>query len=159
MGGRKAVWICSGCVSSETHILMMLHHLHVQEHTCTALLRSTTVALQTMQPQWDSFRLSLGLLRFQLSTHYPLSCWLNNTERGRGKQGLFLSGGCCELPELLQAIIHALSRPQGTHPSLYSGMASKRCRVLTLVTSSLEEQLNERWERVTSEHTGSIQAF
>lgn len=64
------------------HVLLRAH-----AHTCTALFRPATIALQTIQPHWDSFRLSLGPLRFHLSTHYPLSCWLNNTERKEEREG------------------------------------------------------------------------
>lgn len=82
---------------------------HIQTHTCTAVFRPANRALQTIQPHWESLKLSLWLLWFHLSTHYPLPCWLNNTERkerGTGRKGgkVYPSTGD-ELPELLQAII------------------------------------------------------
>lgn len=87
--------------------LVRTGHLNACSPTCTrtALFRPATIALHTIQAHWDSFRPSLGPLRFHLSTHYPLSCWLNNTGRKERKGEKVYPSGGSELPELLQAII------------------------------------------------------
>lgn len=159
-GGQKAVVDIVGLLQDlETHIgTHMLVHLYAHAHTCTALFSAATITLQTIQPHWESFRLSLGPLRYHLSTHYPLSCWLNNTERKeeRGterKGGKVYPSGSCELSELLQAIIQSSEETTGdfsfaTNDGGFKESAGYGC-------ARLEEQSHECCKIVTSEHTGN----
>lgn len=106
-------------------------------HTCAAVFRSSTRALETIWAQWESLRPPLWPLRFHLSTHYPLDLitW-NETRRERERAG---SEGF-SLHTITRAVAsnYPKRRPQGTHPSLQSVRASNRCRELARVVSKLE---------------------